>query len=122
METVAGCFINATAHNRPGPVIKEERMTDTIREIDGYQTSNDYALLYELAKTTSIICLVKYSDYNDTYTITDIAHTIKFGSVTEILARGVGYVYANDRDDKKAKESFIKQCENQKVEFLVPDK
>jgi len=88
-----------------------------INKITGYKTSKDYKRLVELMKVQSVICIVNYGDSSR-----DIAHTLyekyedEDGEDYQISARGIEYCFAN------SEEKFIKQCVNDNVEFLEPEK
>lgn len=81
-----------------------------IRTISGYQTSRDYALLWELAKTSSIVCVCDYSDG-----IRDVAQTISNKNYTHVSARGITYA------DGLSVAEFEKNCSRANVEFLIPN-
>ena len=77
--------------------------------------SRDYAMLWELAKTQSVVCVV---DYGMTSAITsrDVAHTISRPDTgwVAICARGIEYVSAENWRD------FAYRCAKENVEFVLP--
>lgn len=92
-------------------------MSDLIRNILGYPTSRDYARLWELAQTQSVVCAVDY----DT-DCRDIAHTIcrQYANciVVSVSARGICYLEGDSRDGI---EKFVTRCERANLEWIVPD-
>lgn len=80
------------------------------RDLKGYATSREYEKLYDLAKKQSVACIVNYGGTE----CRDIAQTIASHGEVQITARGIAYVYANNRKD------FAAQCKRENVEFIVP--
>jgi hypothetical protein len=78
-----------------------------------YPISRDYEKLWELSQKGSIVC---YADYRwgGGAVGRDVCQTEVFGSVTQISARGICYVYA------ESKEDFLSQCEVFNIEWLLP--
>lgn len=86
-----------------------------IRNLSGYKMSRDYAMLWELAKTQSVVCVC---DYGLTYPkCRDVAQTISHDEkpFVAICARGIEYVSAETVGD------FVKRCRRGNVEFVVPE-
>lgn len=81
-----------------------------VRNITGYQTSRDYALLWELGQKQSVVCIVDY--YED---CRDVRQTIWNGRYMQVSSRGNGYV------DGDTAEEFAKWCQRSNVEFLIPN-
>jgi hypothetical protein len=84
-----------------------------VKDSSGYAGSRDYARLAELAKVTSVICIVDFEDMRD------VAQTIYTGDSRfdcwYVSARG--HCYASSTDLK----SFIARCTKVNLEFLEPD-
>jgi len=80
-----------------------------VREITGYQTSRDYALLWELGQTQSVVCTAKYGE-----DCRDVCQTIWDGKWMRVSARGTGYA------DGDSLEDFKKWCARAELEFLIP--
>ena len=96
--------------NRKKVLVGKEYDMAIIRTISGYQTSKDYALLWELARASSIVCVVDYGEG-----LRDVAQTICNGVCTHISARGICYV------DGFSAAEFCRNCERANVEFLIPN-
>lgn len=84
---------------------------ELIRNPTGYNTSKDYALLFEEARRQSIICLCRHVG-----DCIDVAHTIWGNNIMSVSARGTGYVTAENVDE------FLKQCEECNLEWITPNK
>lgn len=81
----------------------------TSSEILGYPTCTDYTLLVELAKQSSIICLVQ-----DTNNFAQLGRTFFDGSSMNMIAAGETIVSKTDAD-------FFDMCRKYNLEFLIPD-
>ena len=81
-----------------------------IRTISGYQTSRDYVLLWDLAKSSSIVCVCDYA-----HGLRDVAQTICDANMTQVSARGITYA------DGWTAEEFARQCARVNVEFIIPN-
>lgn len=79
----------------------------------GYSTSRDWAELARLARIQPVICIVRYGISRD---IAKTHHRINGEEceVFEIRSRGMIYVCGFGI------EEFVRQCESEGVEFLVP--
>lgn len=74
-----------------------------------YKTCTNYNILFELVKTQRVVCFVKQ------YNVFDVcANTPSNCNDIDIGARGISYIYADNKED------FIKQCEKCKLEFIMP--
>ena len=79
--------------------------------------SRDYEKLADLMQQQSVICVVDYKFRNDPDNLgiaRDVAQTIFYPTRWTISARGISYVYAQDR------ASFIQACTDSNVEWLEP--
>lgn len=83
-----------------------------VRNIEGYELSRDYKALFEQMTKSSVVCIV---NYGHTASCRDVAHTLYRDDVYQISARGISYIYA------ETLEEFIKQCEDDDVEFIPPN-
>ena len=72
-----------------------------------YKTSRDYAALWALLQKTPVICIL------DRYDFRDVACTLFFGSKASVVGRGI-------RFSAKTQDSFVHQCEQAELEFIVP--
>jgi len=72
-----------------------------------YKTSRDYAALWALLQNTPVICILDYHD------VRDVACTLFFGSKASVVGRGI-------RFSAKTQSSFMHQCEQAELEFIVP--
>ena len=72
-----------------------------------YKTSRDYAVLWDLLQKTPVICIL------DRYDFRDVACTLFFGSKASVVGRGI-------RFSAKTQDSFVHQCEQAELEFIVP--
>jgi len=79
-----------------------------------YKTSKDYARLWQLAKTMRVICIVDYEECRDVCK-TLYHDSNRFGTTVELSARGISYCSAHTL------EQFIKNCEEDHVEFFLPE-
>lgn len=81
--------------------------------ISGYCSSKDYALLAELSRTQSVICIV---DYNPG--LRDVARTFYRAHGEEehwsVSARGISYIEAFNRKE------FLALCVHRNLEFILP--
>ena len=83
-----------------------------------YNTSKDYAHLFELAKTHEVVCFAEYGDTG----IMDVCKTFPIrDNMIEIGCRGYVYVSALATSNHSLFEDFVSQCTKKKLEFLVPD-
>lgn len=80
-----------------------------------YKTSKDYALLSELAKTQSVICIVDYQE--DSRDVARAMYSTLHDGQEEwnVSARGTCYVMA------WSLVKFIARCEAINLEFIVPE-
>lgn len=79
-----------------------------IRQIDESSFSDDYQKLLELMKQSSIICVVDYQS------IRDVAQTIYSPLELQVVARGIGYIWA------QTPEEFVHACKVYNLKFLPP--
>jgi hypothetical protein len=87
-----------------------------INELANYVGSRDYARLAKLAKTASIICIIK-TGYFHKLAKTKYSGGYEDGDdLWEICSDGVTYVFAVSR------ENFIRKCKDNKVEFIEPER
>lgn len=77
----------------------------------GYQTSRDYARLFEIMKTQAVVCFINYSS---DFECRDVACTNYSDGLHQVNSRGVGYVYAEVED------LFVSQCKKADLEFIEP--
>lgn len=80
----------------------------TVRNIKGYEVSDDHSRLFRMAQVGSVVCLV------DFHRVRDVAHTVFSRGHYVISARGTIYVDATNEAD------FFFQCRNEGVRWLVP--
>jgi hypothetical protein len=86
-----------------------------MNKIEGYKTSKDYELLFQLMQKSSIICMVDYLNYLGESNKKDIAQTFySEDNFCRICARGITYVWGEN------KEHFIRECIKSNVEFIEP--
>lgn len=92
-------------------------MTPTENIISAYHSSRDYKRLAELARQSSVVCIVDYC-VGGGEPIRDIARTQYSRRGDEetfmVAARGTGYITAFGEDE------FLKFCANSNLEFLEP--
>ncbi len=92
-------------------------MPTTANTIAGYRISKDYEQLAELARHSSVVCIVDYR-IGDGEPIRDIARTQYSHHHGEevflVAARGTGYIHAFGEDE------FVKFCSHSNVEFIEP--
>jgi hypothetical protein len=86
-------------------------MSDFVRDLIGYETSDDYEQLWTLAHQQSIVCSALYERG-----IVDVAQTICYRDEVSISARGITYVSGWD------KETFLKGCRRAEVRWILPNK
>lgn len=89
-----------------------------MKSITAYQTSRDYEKLFELMQKSSIICIVDYlglDSSRDAHISRDVAQTLCRKEDYQISARGIGYIWA------ETKEDFVNQCARYNVEFIAPN-
>jgi len=88
-------------------------MSEIIRDVIGYPMSRDYRRLAELARITSVICVVDNDDMRD------LAHTLYYGRGEEgawyVSVRGTCYIHASDPG------KFIERCVKVNLTFVEPD-
>jgi hypothetical protein len=72
-----------------------------------YKTSHDYAALWVLLQKTPVICIL------DCHDVRDVACTLFFGAKASVVGRGI-------RFSAKTQSSFMHQCEQAELEFIVP--
>jgi hypothetical protein len=84
-----------------------------MNKIEGYKTSKNYELLFQLMQKSSIICIVNYPKNNG---IKESAIASYGGSPLgyRILARGNTYI------GEGSKQAFVKACLKYNVEFIEP--
>jgi hypothetical protein len=85
-----------------------------IRDVEGYETSRDYELLFSLAKQQSIICILDYCIFMDGSVCRDVCQTISDGHEVQVCERGTCFISQRDI------ESFKKACIHVNLEFIVP--
>ncbi|WP_043616361.1 hypothetical protein [Chromobacterium violaceum] len=90
-------------------------------QVAGYSCSQDYRLLAELMRKSSIICLVDYRGrLGGRVLARDVARTFyslhRGAEVFQVSGRGISFVYDFSEDE------FIKNCEALNVGFIIPDK
>ena len=90
-----------------------------VRSITGYRMSRDYALLWKLAQTQSVVCVCDYGQMADLCwsTCRDVAQTICRPDTdwVAICARGIEYVSGENMQE------FATRCVAENVEFVVPE-
>jgi hypothetical protein len=79
----------------------------------GYNVSRDYAALYEMAQSQSVVCFVDYHECRDV--ACTLVRRNSYGTETEIGARGLTYIGGTSR------EEFVMQCRRHNVEFILPN-
>jgi hypothetical protein len=72
-----------------------------------YKTSRDYVALWALLQNTPVICIL------DCHDVRDVACTLFFGAKASVVGRGI-------RFSAKTQSSFVHQCEQAELEFIVP--
>ena len=82
-----------------------------MKEYKNYNLSKDYAALFELAKTQTVICIVDYMSLSRDVCTTYFADRI---DEIHVHSRGQVYIVASGLDD------FIHQCNLANLEWLVP--
>lgn len=88
---------------------------EIVRDISGYETSRDYAKLWELAQRQSVVCVVDFFGGLDT-PCRDIAQTIRNPHEVHVSVRGRTYAFGQDA------EEFAESCERVNLEWIVPEK
>ena len=86
-----------------------------------YETSRDYELLYELAKSQRIVCFV--TPKGGRGVVKDVAQTqatIREDGSLSVGARGICYIHGFAFVGKTAKEDFVDLCRGADLEFIVP--
>lgn len=89
-----------------------------------YHTSKDYEKLFELVQKQRVICIVTYIDKIDkTVEFRDIcaSSVLTTENSIRIGCRGTGFIEAFPFEGKTAKEDFLEQCNNYKLEFIDPN-
>lgn len=81
-----------------------------IRNITGYQTSMDYALLWNLGQKQSVVCIVDYCG-----DCRDACQTLWNGTSMRVSNSGNCYVMSSSAD------GFVKRCRCFNLEFLIPN-
>jgi hypothetical protein len=76
-----------------------------MNKIEGYKTSKDYELLFQLMQKSSIICIIDARD---------IAQAIYSNESYRIFAKATNYVWEENKDH------FIRECVKYNVEFIEP--
>lgn len=87
---------------------------DIVNEPAGYQTSRNYARLWDLAQKQSVVCLVDYLMTTGN-PCRDVCKTSWDGTTMRMNARGISYLAI-----PRTKAEFIKQCQECNVEWIVP--
>ena len=90
-----------------------------LKNSNRYKTSRDYERLWELAKETSVICIVDYN-WHDGKVSRDIAATVCLNqdpATIQISCRGICYVGPS----YDGKETFNRHCAKYNVEFIEPE-
>ena len=72
-----------------------------------YKTSRDYVALWTLLQNTPVICILNYHD------VRDVACTMLRGSKVSVAGRCIYF-------SGKTQSSFMHQCEQAELEFIVP--
>ena len=72
-----------------------------------YKISRDYAALWALLQNTPVICILDYRD------VRVVACTLFSGTKASVVGRGI-------RFSAKTQDSFVHQCEQAELEFIVP--
>lgn len=84
--------------------------------INGYNTSNDYEVLFELIQTQNVICYVDYNRFSqEVESLWDVCEAVmrtEHRSVYELVSRGYCYFQAT------TEEEFIEKCQRNKVRFI----
>lgn len=91
-------------------------MTETIRNVTGYEISKDYRQLFELAKTQSIVCILDYLVFEDGTACRDVVQTISDGFEVQVCERGICFI------SEHHVEMFVERCDDKNLEFIVPNK
>lgn len=91
----------------------------------GYETSKDYETLFELIKTSRIVCFVDSDCAFGGEKIQDICQSGPSSDEAGIYgihigARGITYVTAYGPDEALQKEKFIAQCKKLNLEYIAP--
>lgn len=109
--TLAEATANLSAPTKRMGLTQENLMSGFVRDLIGYETSDDYDKLWGLAHQQSIVCLALYERG-----IIDVAQTICYKDEVSISARGITYVSGWD------KETFLKGCQGAEVRWVLPNK
>jgi len=84
--------------------------------INGYNTSNDYEMLFELMREQNIICYIDYNRHSEgmepLWDVCEAITRIYPHSIYELVSRGYCYFQAT------TKEKFIEKCFHNKVRFV----
>ncbi len=72
-----------------------------------YKTSRDYAVLWALLQKTPVICILNYHGFRE------VACTLLRGSKVSVAGRCIYF-------SGKTQSSFMHQCEQAELEFIVP--
>ena len=78
--------------------------------INGYNTSNDYEVLFKLMREQNIICYIDSFDRD----VCEAIFRIELCPFYELVSRGFRHFSVN------TKEEFIEKCERHKVWFVLP--
>ena len=88
-------------------------MSERFTKIEKYNLSRDYEVLYELVKTTSIVCVVDYHNCRD---VASTNYKPEFDDL-DIGVRGMCY-YNHGKHERF--EEFEDWCESVNLEFIEP--
>lgn len=84
----------------------------TAYDLAAYAGSRDYVRLAELARTSSIICILDYETHRD---VARTNYASRGASEWwQVSARGIGYITAFSQED------FMALCEHANLEFIEP--
>jgi len=72
-----------------------------------YKTSRDYVELWDLLQNTPVICILNYHGFRE------VACTLLLGSKVSVAGRCIYF-------SGKTQSSFMHQCEQAELEFIVP--
>ena len=79
-----------------------------VRDIKGYEVSDDYERLFRMAQVGTVVCMVDYGQ------LRDVAHTVFSKGVYLIATEAFIFVYARNS------RQFVKKCQKLNVRWLVP--
>jgi len=103
---------NMENQNKSETPVEQKRLV-RMSEYHEYNVSRDYNLLYELAQTKCVVCIVDFQGCRDV--AATLVRRNDYGSETDISARGICYVASVNIDE------FLMQCKRLNVEFINPN-